>query len=96
MTNETILKKAIEKAGSKYSWLWSKESPQSTIDDFVKNKYYQVIFSHDFAKAFWGENSWHIKEKGSGVAIPTWEYHIKVMVLKEEPLKYLCQEILLS
>jgi len=76
-------------------------------DDFtdaflIKNKYSnyhfttrEIIFSHDFAKAFWGEEeiedgTWcrrcgYSKEN----TLPAWKYHLQRMVLCEEPLKYL-------
>ncbi len=41
-----------------------------------------VIFSHSFAKSFWGEE----ETPGVGVA---WQYHLQYMVLEKEPLKYL-------
>ena len=64
MTNEQILKKAMEKA-VKGEW----KAPQQ-ITNFltgvkkvnigwekaviITGQYYSIIFSHDFAKAFWG------------------------------------------
>ena len=63
MTNEQILKKAIEKA-EKNGWekdfdhyvddnLWIYEEDG---DGFTTGNHYpSIIFSHDFAKAFWGE-----------------------------------------
>ena len=48
-----------------------------------------IIFTHDFAKAFWGE-SYYITsdefEDNKGIA---WQYHLQQMVIAEEPLKYL-------
>lgn len=75
----------------------------------------KIIFSHSFAKAFWGEeeiadsNGKTMEEffnqekeyfidieafewEWGGEDIPTsyaWEYHLRKMVTKEEPLKYL-------
>ena len=48
---------------------------------------YKLIFSRDFAKAFWGtrmryEMNGHYQE-------PFWQYRLKEMVLSKEPLKYL-------
>lgn len=53
-----------------------------------------LIFNHDFAKAFWGEEG--IKEviydedgnKG-GKWIIAWKYRLQQMVLEKEPLRYL-------
>jgi len=46
-----------------------------------------IIFSHEFAKAFWGEeryigNEWWIVREN-------YEHHLEVMVLEKEPLKYM-------
>lgn len=61
MTNEQILKKAIEKAypGKDYeispgSYIW--------IHDTGYSGPFQLIFSHDFAKAFWGEKEFFYNE----------------------------------
>jgi hypothetical protein len=45
--------------------------------------YFSLVFDHGFAKAFWGED---IHEN---MLEANWEYHIKEMVLSENPLKYL-------
>ena len=105
MTNEQILKKAIEKAvrrGFKFE-----HNLQATQYNFY---YYADIFSHDFVKAFWGEElvcdmcgkkefsgstdciDWCkcITPSGSSsVSQPNWQYHLQQMVLEKEPLKYL-------
>jgi len=53
-----------------------------------------IIFSHGFAKAFWGE--FRILETTkyllSGIEVEkqkVWEYHLQQMVLKKNPIKYL-------
>ncbi len=61
--------------------------------------YYWFIFSHDFAKAFWGEkkvieddssfNQWHGVTSLGGYS--DWQVHLQRMVLEKEPLKYLEQ-----
>ena len=60
MTNEQILKKAIEKARKNSgAFILSDSWFSANCDgwkDFMENEiYYRIIFSHDFAKAFWGE-----------------------------------------
>jgi hypothetical protein len=45
--------------------------------------YFSLVFDHEFAKAFWGED---IHEN---MLESNWEYHIKEMVLSEKPLHYL-------
>lgn len=62
----------------------------------------QVIYSHDFARALWGErlrdartgNKLVEKKLPEGVveahfAIPAWQYHLQQMVVAEDPIKYL-------
>ena len=88
MTNEQILKKAIEKA-EKNGWKHSKRfSDKSWHYLLESNNYFTIIFSHDFAKAFWGE-------EGCVDAFPgfdkrrLWSWHLQQMVLEKEPLKYI-------
>ena len=52
-------------------------------DTFVSLE--SIIFNHDFAKAFWGEERNTLKSGASAI----WEYHLSKMVLEKEPLKYL-------
>ena len=46
---------------------------------------YRMIFSHDFAKAFWGEETTTCNKYG----LADWAFHLQEMVLEEELLKYL-------
>lgn len=55
-----------------------------------------TIFSHDFAKAFWGDEMkecLQLTTKGFYEKVktlfPTWKYHLQQMVLEAEPLKYI-------
>ena len=60
---------------------------------------FSIIFSHSFAKSFFGEReypSWlsdsiDPKAECSIEELPNkgWQYHLQQMVLEEEPLKYL-------
>ena len=86
MTNEQILKKAIEKAG-KNGYEYTSITEELLKQIFDDNKYYVVIFSHDFAKAFWG-NKWGWNTKGWYI-VDGWRGHLGAMVLEEEPLKYI-------
>lgn len=66
-----------------------------------------VIFSHDFAKAFWGDQTcenFHKLKLMAGRRTPftglnlmppqfMWQYHLQQMVLKEDPIQYLKQFI---
>ena len=106
MTNKQILKKAIEKA-VKNGWKIGDYNfaTQFALNDYPKDmrSQYFIIFSHDFAKAFWGkeEHQYHLdddydyewcEECGklhSEHSEHCWQYHLQQMVLEEEPLKYI-------
>mgnify|MGYP001616230773 CR=1 FL=1 len=102
MKHEEILKKAIKKAikngwsGWVVSWkvipqgkyprvkLMGSEQGFEDSDLFLE----QLIYQHDFAKAFFGE-----KEVGTYDSRfdsePAWTRYLQEMVLASEPLKYL-------
>src|SRR5215216_1669982 len=99
MSNEEILRKAIEKAQENgYKSLIAVEQVIAHNNQFQNP--IAIIFTHDFAKAFWGEKNRCIIEgkrifycehkniKGT-ILYPAWNYHLQKMVIKEEPLKYL-------
>ena len=105
MTNENILKLAIEKA-EKNGWEHKSITGDMKFSDLngywiSVDRYYSFIFSHDFAQAFWGEEKAIIigeESKDSGkkritipITIPAWQYHLRNMVIEEEPLKYIEQ-----
>lgn len=95
MTDEQILKKAIEKAlanGWEIEDAMSFDSSQtptqwaSVLYVGTRKTYYKIIFSHSFAKAFWGEER---KTKGKWFVGEMWQLHLQQLVLEEEPLKYI-------
>ena len=49
------------------------------------SKVYVFIFSHDFAKAFWGEKDYHVPFG----KIKVWQDNLQQMVLEENPIDYL-------
>ena len=59
------------------------------------------IFSHDFAKAFWGDHSEknnvgfdHAESKLVYLEQECWKHHLQQMVLEEDPIEYLRQFVL--
>ena len=97
MTNEKILKKAIEKVVKNgYKNLNVDDVFPVTMSKMEWEGFSNfLIFSHGFAKAFWGE------EEACGTAHEAkdfvggycdkqmWQYHLAQMVLEKEPLKYI-------
>ena len=103
MTDKEILQKAIIKSRivdteidqNSFDFLMNCERAEdkSLIDYYFKTEqYYPIIFSHDFAKAFWGEKK-VIGYAEFGRLIydkpKDWKYHLQQMILEPEPLKYL-------
>ena len=92
MTNEQILKKAIEKAYPPIKGICQCQELLDTLEDLLEFdhagglNHYCLIFSHSFAKAFCGEDYKQI-DFDEGYFI--WQYHLQAMVLELEPLKYL-------
>lgn len=86
MTNEELVRKAVQKA-EKNGYKWAYDGMD--IDIPIA---YWTIFDHSFAKAFWKN---YIPTDES--EIPNnkearkhyWKYHLALMVLEEEPIKYL-------
>lgn len=129
MTNREILKAVLEKGINQgytinqvsFDYLMNlvrnkDKYCQTAVDYYIdEKKYYDTIFSHDFAKAFWGEEltivdehykseivDKNIKEIGKApyslnddyiqswkLEFPKWKFHLREMILEENPLKYL-------
>ena len=96
MTNEQILKKAIEKANKNG---WDFDYLDSQLFDLIdKEEYYRIIFNHNFAKAFWGiewKDGDNVETPMSEILaqenIKKWQYHLRQMVLESNPLSYLAK-----
>ena len=100
MTNKEIFFKVYSKAEKNfYEYKTSSILPSFLSDEDLYNSvengtYFRVIFSHEFAKAFWGERveSELISVPGISKLIRghiSWQLHLSKMVLEKEPLKYL-------
>jgi len=105
MTNDKILKLAIDiaiKNGFKEvsQFVSNTQNWEKAIRD---GRFFMVIFSHDFAKAFWGEENVCYKcgkqeqvkdcECGEIRLIANYKLQLMVLVLEEDPIKYLEQFI---
>ena len=42
---------------------------------------YSILFSHDFAKAFFGEEHWLYGKR-------PWQYHLQQAVVSDDPIEY--------
>lgn len=84
MTKEQILKKAIEKA-EKTGWTNNLSSTTSSLLLINRAQSYRIIFDHDFAKYFFGEE-YFCNNKNFD---KEWQYHLQQMVISEDPIKYL-------
>lgn len=100
MTNKEILKKIIDRVSGKIPYIdFIQPSHMDMLDDWLRVRgHYALIFSHDFAKAFWGEDGCYMQEtwtitqepfRCESNSLEEWEYHLQIMVLEENPLTYL-------
>ena len=111
MTDKEVLQKAIEIAienGLKTKdvnyYTFNRMVGDVMFDDVRKDSWamldtydcYNLLFSHDFAKAFWGEGSSWLHEVAKSVSkqdeaetMKDWEVNLQQMVLEENPIDYL-------
>lgn len=103
MTDHEIIRKAVDKASKNGYTGWKSFVPafpplkvksKRKLEElfgatllFHKEK---IIYSHDFAKAFWGEKG-HVRKYLDGIKMEpiAWKYHLQEMVILEEPMEYL-------
>jgi hypothetical protein len=76
-----------------FIWLFDEESKKgdSSIGGI---SLFEIIFRHDFAKAFWGEENecWNLDENFlTQQCLPAWQYYLQQMVLEKNPIKYLAK-----
>ena len=99
MVAQEVLEKAIQKAieggwavpevdpcvTAKQILDWYEVGSMSTNED----NYLLFIYSHDFAKALWGEEGYY-RFDGDTLDTPTkWQYHLQQIVIAPDPIKYL-------
>ena len=103
MTDREILQKTIEKALNNNwdvmlplipTYALELANPDKVIQAVrSKRSINDIIFSHDFAKAFWGickcSNQQVLSYEDPTRKLEHWQYHLQQMVLEEQPLKYL-------
>jgi hypothetical protein len=105
VTPEQILTKAIEKAIAN-GWKVSQYNELSSVtpdaylgyvveltnymDAYREFDYMTVIYSHDFAKALWGEKVLaYMTDDPERPEHYLWQYHLQQMVIADDPIKYL-------
>jgi len=99
-----ILKKTIEKAiENGYDEHYAMYGVEKTGNHYIVERmnpggdsfemdYERVIFSHQFAKAFWGSGPViHTGVAVEATRMKAWRFHLQVMVLSDDPIKYLEQ-----
>ncbi len=99
MTDKEVLQKAIENAKEngygfeeKFRCSYLGGSFEWVVDNGWEHK---IIFSHDFAKAFWNEEgTMNVSSPKHGIIqVHVWMMHLQQMVLYPNPIDYLRQFI---
>lgn len=108
MSFQEILEKAISKAiDCGWSFEGYKDIPFEVNEDSDGHicvaqgehdwlDYERIIYSHDFAKALWGESG--ITKEGLNCNADEgvyrfWQYHLQQMVIADDPIKYLGEHL---
>lgn len=93
MKNTEILTAAIKKAYPDATDItalddYGDEFISFVVDDLELfwNSNDSFIFSHEFAKAFWGEED---SPDAEDSGVPEWQYHLQQMVLEVHRISYL-------
>ena len=109
MTDRSVLEKVINKALKNgmspsvvdngtfyqvYAMVKTRTGNTQMANGFSPEDCYGLIFSHEFAKGFWGEEEIKIPpppkgERRAYVVACDWKYHLQKMVLEENPVDYL-------
>ncbi len=100
MTDKEILQKVFNIAyGNGWDYNCSVAWESEYFVPITKDKrYYKIIFSHEFVKAFFGEKKEAFWEEWKDYTDSfeaahgcqaEWKHHLQQMVLEKEPLKYL-------
>lgn len=105
MTNQQILTKAIQKAiDGGFKWIPQILNQGNRVYIAFNGEQFDVvsvIFSHDFAKALWGDDNYGNTNVDAGAMhiikrvkyTPAWEVHLMLMVISDDPIKYLGENL---
>lgn len=90
MTDQQIIEKAMEIA-LKNGWNGNLKSIIIGKGKDARTATFNLICSHDFAKALWGigSNGWDKINKDGKAYTDHWQYHLQQMVISDDPIKYL-------
>ena len=102
MTKQQKLTKVIERAVERgYGWkydelpIWRDASRKIYVVDregynqpltTKDTEFYKLIFSHDFAKHYWGEKPFPRESKPPFLML--WQYHLQQAVVAKDPIDY--------
>lgn len=103
MNRQAVLTQAIQKAianGMTGYWAdrYNRCKELDEMDCLVAGNIYEeehspeeLLYSHDFAKSLWGEeeHDWD----GEGYLDLDWQYHLKEMVIADDPIEYLAKTL---
>lgn len=93
MTDKEILMRAINRA--KENGYLGRPHNDEELDDLLYDcSMYDIIFSHDFCKAFWGNHEKYITGYQYGflpIVCQDWQHHLQQMVVlpDKQKLRYL-------
>lgn len=92
---EKAVRKAVENGWRHHVWPRGKEVEYMTMEGVDVRP---ILFSHDFAKALWGDYPVHFVDQYAPTAeakddLGNWQYHLQQMVVADDPIRYLGENI---
>lgn len=105
MSDADTLKLAVDKAVSGgYIDPYRGDKPDIILKQYTNNKY-KIIYSHDFAKALWGDakvetsrllnlyDEFNTTPKWVLELMDCWKHHLQEMVIADNPIEYLANHL---
>ena len=94
---KTLEKNGYDVVSEGYLPAFIEQMNNEKVQTLLHARRHEIIFSHKFAKAFWGDVKM-IDIDGEKHHTDTpywcmehWQYHLQTMVLEEDPIQYLKQ-----
>lgn len=88
------------------TWNWDDNKQvfhDGEFDDYEEVRIEAILYDHDFAKALWGSGKTVYRaevfespiegEAGYDEYCEAWEYHLREMVISEDPIEYLAKTL---
>jgi hypothetical protein len=88
MSDQQILEKAISLAIDG-GWVPYEDGAAVAKGSLRDNTWQALIYHHEFARCLWGEDRYEVGTDHNQIKVHGWKWHLKNMVIAEDPIDYL-------